>query len=116
MRNYLWRLLLLVACCLPLGSQVKAKPLVSFGLGVQAASRPAYPAYPYTDPHYNNYNYYNGGYYGGTYNSRYPPGYPYPQTYYPAPYSPGYRYGQGGGALDIGIGGIGGLSLTPFLL
>ncbi|KAM8710941.1 hypothetical protein ACLKA7_017556 [Drosophila subpalustris] len=107
MRNYLWRLLLLllllVACCLPLGSQVKAKPLVSFGL------RAAYPAYPY----YNNYNYHNGG----TYNSRYPyPEYPYPQTYYPAPYSPGYRYGQGGAALDIGIGGIGGLSLTPFLL
>ncbi|XP_034110207.1 uncharacterized protein LOC117571871 [Drosophila albomicans] len=99
MRNYLWWWLLLVACCLNLGS-IKAKPLVSFGIGVQTASR------PYPEPYYNNYYGYNGYYGGGTYSNRYqPPGYP----YYPAPYAPGSQYG----ALDFGIGA---LSLTPFLL
>ncbi|KAH8302526.1 hypothetical protein KR044_007951 [Drosophila immigrans] len=99
--------LLLAACCLNIGS-IKAKPLVSFGIGVQTASRP-YPA-PYTEPFYNNYyGYGHNGYYGGTYSNRYPPGYPHSQSYYPAPYSPANRYG----ALDFGIGA---LSLTPFLL
>ncbi|XP_030561027.1 uncharacterized protein LOC115762809 [Drosophila novamexicana] len=102
MRNCVWLLLLLIL------ASAKGKPLVSFGLGVQA-QRPYTSTYLPGETYYNNYYGIAGPvHHDGAY-SRYPSGYPYAQPY-PATYSPGQRFGA---ALDIGIGA---LSLTPFLL
>lgn len=111
--NHLQRLLLAACCCSWLGlTGVKAKPLVSFGLGIQ--SHRTYQS-PYAESYYGNEGGYHPYHPGNLYSEypAYPAGYPaYPAYpyYHPAtPYAPGNRYG----ALDIGIGA---LSLTPFLL